>query len=312
MLSIPVRPAVLWLVPRMDTNSEISTIIGTQHCQPIPVTIGGTTILMIDTPGFDDPKRPDSEILREIAFVLVAQHKLGVELKGIIYIHRITEARFKGSGMRTLSMLRKICGDGSMGNVLLTSSGWSERDPDHDACSRRERQLRDGFWSCMVACGSPICRFYGDQRSAIMLICQLLMKKPVVLEMQKELVDQKMELKDTAAGAYLYKELEALERIHEEALRDLTANQQTAPPRVENTYFSRGGGLDMAKEHQEGIQRARTQQGILDASGRIDQKVDEEVKRQSRGKTVLKFLSSMAPFIAVVLQVLFGVLNYAC
>lgn len=266
---------------------------------------------MIDTPGFDDAKRPDSEILREIAYVLVAQHKLGVELKGIVYVHRITEARFKGSGLKTLNILKKICGQESMGNVLLTSSGWSKQDPEHDACARREGELRDGFWKYMVKSGSQMGRFYGDQHSARMIVSLLLMKKPVMLAMQRELVDRGMELKDTAAGAYLYGELEALGREQEKALQELLATGQSARPRAESAHYSRGNGVDLVEEHRAEIQRTRTQQGILDESGRIDEKVEEEVKKQVKGKTVMEILSTVAPFIGVVLQVLFGLLNIA-
>ncbi len=66
-------------------------------CQMVPVQIGQSKVLLIDTPGFDDSKRSDTEILTEISRLLATQYKLVVTLKGIIYLHRITDNRFQGS-----------------------------------------------------------------------------------------------------------------------------------------------------------------------------------------------------------------------
>ena len=57
----------------------------------IPFSIGGSTALLIDMPGFDDTTRTDSEVLTEITHIVASQYKLGVQLKGIIYINRSTD-----------------------------------------------------------------------------------------------------------------------------------------------------------------------------------------------------------------------------
>ena len=88
----------------------------------------------------------------------------------------------------------------------------------------------------MAECGSQMGRFYGDQKSAMMLVCRLLMKRPVMLKMQRELVDRGMELKDTAAGAYLYGELEALGKEQEKALQELLATRESARPRAGSAH----------------------------------------------------------------------------
>lgn len=265
---------------------------GTQGCLPIPLRIGGTTILMIDTPGFDDAERSDAEILAEIARILVAQYKLGVELKGIIYVHRITDVRFKRSAAKTLDIFQKICGEESLGNVLLTTSGWTCKD--RDACARRERELRDGFWACMVDQGSRMGRFYGDQASAAMIVSQLLMKKPVVLKMQRELIDSGLELKNTTAGAYLYDELESLKEDYRRTLAQLERQDGQAGTRGIRRIET---DLDSAREQQDNLDR------------RIDDEVEEELKQQSRRRNWLKMVPLMIPFLTFVLNVLFGLLG---
>ncbi|KAF3039397.1 gTPase, IMAP member 8 [Didymella heteroderae] len=117
----------------------------TDKCSMVPVSIGGSTALLIDTPGFDDTTRTDSEILTEIARILSAQYALGVQLKGIIYIHRITDVRFNRSSVKTFEIFKKICGHEALKNVLLVTSRWHEIDEATGA--DRERQLKEKFWA---------------------------------------------------------------------------------------------------------------------------------------------------------------------
>ena len=53
-----------------------------------------TRIGILDTPGFDDSGRTDTEILEHVARALTARHDLGWQLKGTIYLHRIIDVRY--------------------------------------------------------------------------------------------------------------------------------------------------------------------------------------------------------------------------
>ncbi len=57
------------------------------------MTIGREKVLIIDTPGFDDTERSDTEILTEISRLLALQYEIGMKLKGVIFLHRITDVR---------------------------------------------------------------------------------------------------------------------------------------------------------------------------------------------------------------------------
>jgi ethanolamine ammonia-lyase large subunit len=149
----------------------------------IPVEIGGSKVLLIDTPGFDDTQRTDSEILTEIARILSAQYDLGVQLKGVIYIHRITDIRYGRAAIKTFEIFKKICGKEALKNVLLITSRWDGIDSALGA--ERERQLKDNFWAYMAGHGSNISRFHGDRSSAISLVSQLLCREVVVLQIQR-------------------------------------------------------------------------------------------------------------------------------
>ena len=96
--------------------------------EAVPVEIGKSKVLLIDTPGFDDSARTDSIILTEISRLLSIQYKLGVCLKGVIYLHRITDIRYTGNSIRTLEIFQKICGETALKNVLLILSRWNKVD----------------------------------------------------------------------------------------------------------------------------------------------------------------------------------------
>ncbi|PKS11746.1 hypothetical protein jhhlp_001735 [Lomentospora prolificans] len=274
----------------------------TKRCLPIPVIVGGAPILIIDTPGFDDPEISDSDILTEISRILVAQYKLGMELKGIIYLHRITDVRFTGSSVKAFNILQRICGEESFRSVLLTTSGWSGMD--EETGSRREGELRDGFWAYTLGRGAHMSRFHGTRDSAIMLISQLLRKKPVILKMQQELIDNGKELKDTAAGAYLYNRLEVTKEEHRQMLALLEERKEKSEEAGSKTNQTIEAEIDLQSRH---FRAATNQQDNL--SRRIVDDVDQELRRQSGRRGFRNFFPIMLPFLSIVLNILFGLLG---
>ncbi|GAP91960.2 putative p-loop containing nucleoside triphosphate hydrolase protein [Rosellinia necatrix] len=191
----------------------------TQQCTPIPVSVGGTKALIIDTPGFDDSNRKDSEILTEIAKLLAGQHALGVQLKGIIYIHRITDNRYAGSAIKTFEVFKRICGINAMRNVVLVTSRWG--DVDESTGAARERELREQFWAYMLGHGSSLCRYHGDSGSARAITAQILVKENVLLQLQDEMANEGKNLDETAAGSYVSDGLSEQRAKFEKELRDL-------------------------------------------------------------------------------------------
>jgi len=100
---------------------------GTSKVQPYPFDYASAKITLVDTPGFNDTKRSDTEALEEIADWTSATCRKKQLLPGIIYLHPITHARMEGSAMRNLRMFPSLCGQEVLGNVLLTTTQWTER-----------------------------------------------------------------------------------------------------------------------------------------------------------------------------------------
>ncbi|GAB1312153.1 P-loop containing nucleoside triphosphate hydrolase protein [Madurella fahalii] len=286
------------LAGRKVTDEGDSLRSCTYRCKAILIEIGRKSVVVIDTPGFDDAGRTDAQILTEISRVLAAQYKLGAALRGIVYVHRITDIRYGASAAKTFEIVKRICGDSTLRNVMLVTSMWSQTD--EDAGSRKEAELRKSFWTYMLERGSRMSRFYGSQASAIALISQLLNGLPVVLSLQKELVDGKRKLKDTTAGAYVHRRLEARRREHELTLQNLM--QALKGGFRGSTDQKREVEDDIARE-EAGLQQARQQQTGLDRF--IGDEVDEVI---SNGLQMRAAFAKSLPYITGVVSIVFNIL----
>ncbi|KAK3942603.1 hypothetical protein QBC46DRAFT_255873, partial [Diplogelasinospora grovesii] len=107
-----------------------------------------TYVYLVDTPGFDDTNRSDTEVLKDIAAWLNESYKEKVILRGILHLYRITDPRTQGSARRNLCMSKKLCGPEALKNVLLVTppfqfTGVSNASSGRTgaACSGRERPL---------------------------------------------------------------------------------------------------------------------------------------------------------------------------
>lgn len=183
------------------------------------------SITVIDTPGFDDTWRSDEKILEEIAEYMATQYVLGVPLKGIIYMHSITEVRMKGSSRKFLNMFQSLCGDSAMKRVTLVTTHWDAIKPeDMGNALRREQELINRWWAPMLKKGSWTTQYHGTRESAEAMVLGLAEDdESIVLDVQRELVDYNKKLGDTRAGLPFKQQLE--EAI---ALHIVNTNQQEA------------------------------------------------------------------------------------
>lgn len=196
--------------------------------------LNGVRVWLIDTPGFDDTNRSDAEVLKDVAFWLAAAYTRHTQLAGILYLHRITEPRFQGSAKRNLRMFQQLCGTKNLGSVILATTHWSDKEGKRypeDEGQRKVKQLieTEEFWGGMVARGSRVERHDGTKESARNIISNLVDRKiRVVLDIQKQLVDQNKSLEDTDAGQALQSELIKERKISEAKLADLKLDMESA------------------------------------------------------------------------------------
>ena len=258
----------------------------------MPCQIGKSKVLLIDTPGFDDTHRTDSEILEEISRILTAQYELGIQLKGVFYLHRVSDVRFSGSSMKTLKIFTQICGAAALESVTLVTTRWDQVDESTGAL--RERELRDNFWAYMVSQGSKMTRFHGDRDSAVSLVSGLLGNPSIVLAIQRELVEEGKTLSQTSAGAIVNDNLTEMKQQYqqqlaelEEARRTLAADDATLRRKMEQDYEREVARLRRASEDEE-IMRRRV-------AAEVRQEIQVGQQKNSSiwsglGKTAMHFL----------------------
>ena len=100
-------------------------LVETSQVEPHEITVGSTTLVLVDTPGFDDTNLSDFETLKTITTWLEATFDKGQLLSGMVYLHRITNTRISGSARRALHLFQKICGEDSYKNVILATTFWN-------------------------------------------------------------------------------------------------------------------------------------------------------------------------------------------
>lgn len=187
-----------------------------------PFKVDGQDVVLFDTPGFDDTELSDTDILKLITAFLTSTYKLGYKLTGIIYLHRISDIRVGGISRRTFQILRGLCGQETLSNVLIVTNMWS--DPPSAKQSRHEKQLRENskFFQPAIAAGARMVRRpRKDSKSAHDIIRMLLDKQPVVMRVQRQMVDNGEGFHSTDAAMVLGEELAKMEEKHRKEIEEV-------------------------------------------------------------------------------------------
>jgi len=215
------------------SGSNLRVGRGLQSCTSVvqaaaPFELGGRRIFLVDTPGFDDTTKSDTDILKEIGAFLADTYQKGMYLSGVIYIHRISDFRMGGISRRNFNMFRRLCGDESLMNVLIVTNMWGE--VDFELGEAREAELRDQdmFFKPALDKHARFLRHLNTLESAQAIIRCIINNRPMALQIQHELVDKQMDLSQTAAGTELNRELTEQARKHKEELREIQAEMQAA------------------------------------------------------------------------------------
>ncbi|KAI8303891.1 hypothetical protein K4K61_006617 [Colletotrichum sp. SAR11_59] len=257
------------------TQSEVEVGHDLEGCTQVvntyPVKYDeNTTVWLVDTPGFDDTNRSDTDVLREIATWLSNAYKETKKLHGIIYLHRTTDTRLGGSAMRNLFMFQKLCGQDALKNVILATTMWE--DVKAELGNKREEELKNKseFWGGMMNKGSTVLRHQNTQESALRLVKHFVEKAPeeatTVLELQKEMVDHGRSLDQTGAGQEVDGGLAKQRESQKSHLEELQKELEEA--RASND-------LEMARLLEEERKRAQAQMADL-VQQREDLKVNLE------------------------------------
>jgi hypothetical protein len=230
----------------------------------VPCTLeDGKRIYLVDTPGFDDQLRTDAEILREVASWLNHAHKSNLKLSGIILLQRVTDPRIGGSGVRNIKMFKRLCGDDSLASVVLATTFWNFTDMK-SACDREAQYMREDFlWKPMIDQGSKVLRHDKKEISARSIVQYLIeRKRPVVLDIQREMVEQALPLGETGAGEEVSSGVEKEKQWFEKKLGDLqqqwtealASRDQSSKEEIEDYMAEIRRKLELREEDQKRLE----------------------------------------------------------
>jgi hypothetical protein len=126
-----------------------------------------------------------------------------------------------GISTRNFKMFRQLCGESTLKNVVIVTNMWSEVSQDIGIAREAELASEDLFFKPVLDKGAQMVRHSNTSASAHAIIARIVENHPLSLQIQRELVDQKMDIGKTAAGEELNRELNIQLQKHRNELRAL-------------------------------------------------------------------------------------------
>ncbi|KOC13667.1 hypothetical protein AFLA70_442g000910 [Aspergillus flavus AF70] len=171
----------------------------------------GKKVWFIDTPGFNDTETSDTDLLIRLVEFLESTYRANIKLAGITYPHRITDNRMEGSKLTILDLFKALCGNDCLPRVVLATTHWNDfQRPDLE---RFEEELETTYWKDMIEYNGRAFRQENldTAREIINHIINLAKAGGIILQVQKQRVDQQMPVSETSAGHTLNSELLTLQ-----------------------------------------------------------------------------------------------------
>ncbi|KAI5799107.1 P-loop containing nucleoside triphosphate hydrolase protein, partial [Peziza echinospora] len=234
--------------------------------------IGNIKVNLIDTPGFDDTSRSETEVLQTISAYLAKAYYSKVYLNGIIYIHSILQPRMGGSDLRSVGILERLVGEKNMNNVLLVTNNWDALG-NSEVGETREKELHNTpeFWGNLIKMGAHTARHRGDSyQSAHQLIDVFLNPDmnggtggSMKLLLQHELVDKQMRLEQTTVGDFINARLYEGQKLLEKEIDDLRKRYQRTADGHGNGKASVEELESLLDEKKKGLRYVRKNAEIL-------------------------------------------------
>jgi len=208
-------------------------------------------------------------------------------------MHRISDRRFSGIAGRNFKIFRELCGETSLKNVVLVTNMWGE--VSSDVGQARETELASNFLKPALDKGARMVRHHNTEQSAHGVLQCIINNHPVVLQIQRELVDEHREITNTSAGAAINTDLaeetrrhEAeLRRVEEERARALRQQEEERRRMIQEEERRRQEQLRMVREEQERValqhrQQMEAEARRLEEQARAErQRIEEEQRHQA-------------------------------
>ncbi|KAK3361317.1 P-loop containing nucleoside triphosphate hydrolase protein [Lasiosphaeria ovina] len=224
-----------------QTNLKIGDTLEscTQEPQAVTFSLGGYNVLLIDTPGFEDSKKTDLDILMVIA-KWISDHKSNggrhMRLDGLILLHPITANQIGDNERKRARLLEVLLGEEAYKRVIIATTMWDDLNDDEWFTRYLENRFNRGeVWREMQAKGATVLRHYNNQASAHDIIGKIIEKSKaegagVEFQIQKEMAESGGKVHKTSVG----KQVMQFIQDDIDRLKDQRKTLQSAQPRVYN------------------------------------------------------------------------------
>ncbi|KAK7682396.1 hypothetical protein QCA50_014601 [Cerrena zonata] len=200
----------------------------TDRVEVAPFELDGRMVTLIDTPGFDDTNMSDTEILNMIALFLASLYEQDQRLHGILYLHRISDFRMGGGSRRNFNMFRHLCGTDCLPNVVIVTNMWEQVAVETGNARAQELANDELFFKLALDHGAKMISHDRTTDSAQAIVREVFRNPPMILRIQTELVIEKKNITETAAGIALDEELAEQRKKYVEELEELQKETEEA------------------------------------------------------------------------------------
>ncbi|KAN0072589.1 hypothetical protein V8E54_009518 [Elaphomyces granulatus] len=249
---------------------------GTAEIRSYNTSVLGRKVILIDTPGFDDTNKSDFEILSDISLFLGTLHRTPMRLVGIIYLQRITDIRMSGSSLKSIGMTERLCGLEACPGITIATTMWASlqmAEGGIEEGTARERQLST-FFGTLVKNGAKFKRHFGTKESAESIMSELVRENAtIVLDIQKQLVDDGLILGETPVGRYVQQDMLKQHQKYLKELQELEKALQEAQQNKDESTLSQ-----LKEEHDQ--QRNLIQRLEVGRQG-LNLKLDQLAERKN-------------------------------
>ncbi|KAK6539328.1 hypothetical protein TWF694_009561 [Orbilia ellipsospora] len=195
----------------------------TREVKSYDTVIDGVKVTLVDTPGFDDNLESNMDIMKKISTWLASSYQDNRLLSGIVYLHPIKTPRMTGAAMRTLDMIRSMCGEKFYQNLALCTTFWDEIERSQGFLREKELMENPGFWREMVDRGANCHRLDGRKAACVEVLRTILNNQPTPLRMNEEMASPGGIFENTAAARSAGAggsggDIQAMKRMYEDML----------------------------------------------------------------------------------------------
>ena len=159
-----------------------------------------------------------------------------------------------------------------MKNVVLVSNMWSE--VSLPVGERREKQLSSGFLKPDLDKGAQMARHYNTVQSAHDIIRRITRNAPVVLQIQRELVDEHKDIATTGAGESISKKLSRKIGEHRTGLENIRGE-------MERTVKRKGGETVLELQEKRRVLEEQIEKIAKDEEGMVANYAAEKEKMEA-------------------------------